>query len=87
MAVADDPAFSDFGQQFLFLLLNGIGYLSQVGLVAIDGSLHALQFLLKFCTLGFQLGQLQIDPKEGAFQIVDQLCQLFGLLSIGVLGQ
>ena len=51
----DGPAFSDFGQQFLFLLLDGIGYLSQVGLVTINGNLHVLQLLLKFCTLDFQL--------------------------------
>jgi len=53
MAAIDDPAFSDLGQQFLFLLLNGIGYLGQSGLVAINGSFHVLQFLLKFCTPDF----------------------------------
>ena len=57
MAAANGPAFSNLGLQFLFLLLNSIGYLSQVGLVAINGSLHVLQFLLKFCTLDFQLEQ------------------------------
>ena len=87
-ATVDGPTFSDFGQQFLFFLLDGIGYLSQVGLVVNDGSLHVLQLLLKFCTLDFQLGQLWIDPEGGVLQIINQLCQLFSLLPVGVpLGQ
>ena len=67
-------ALPSLGQQFLFLLLDGIGYLNQVGLMAINGSLHVLQFLLKFYTLDFQLGQLWIDPEGGILQIIDQLC-------------
>ena len=51
--MADGLAFFDLGQDFLFLLLNGIGYLSQIGLMAIDGRFHVLQFLLKFYTPGF----------------------------------
>ena len=37
-AASDSSTCSDFGQQFAFLLLNGIMYFSQNGLVTINGS-------------------------------------------------
>ena len=76
--------FSDFGQQFLFLLFDGIRYLGQSGLAMTNGSLHVFQLLLKFCTLDFQLGQLWIGPEGGVLQVINQLHQLFSLLPIRV---
>ena len=72
-AAADDPAFSNFGQQFLLLLFDDIRYLGQGGLAMVNGSLHVFQLPLKFCALDLQLGQFWIGPEGGILQIINQL--------------
>ena len=52
-ATSDGSAFFYFGQQFLFLLSDGVRYLGQSGLAMINGSLRIVQLPLKFCTLDF----------------------------------
>ena len=68
----------------MFLLFDGIRYLSQSRLAMINGNLHVFQLLLKFYTLDFQLGQLWISPEGGVLQVINQLRQVFSLLPIGV---
>jgi len=83
-AATDGSALFYFGQQFLLLLSDDIGYLGQNGLAMIYGSLHIVQLPLKFCTLDFQLGQLWIGPEGRILQSIDRLRQLFNFWPVGV---
>ena len=61
----------DFGQHLLSLLLDGIRYLSQVGLMTIYGSLHILHFFLEFGALSSELVQLWFNLERGVLQIIN----------------